>query len=91
MCEIIALFAQCQLAHLDSLTPDATNEQAPVELGVQGFEDQAVAVQWAQDNNAKLEVDAAHVILFGHNAGGWAVCHFTCNTKHVGLSSGIVT
>ncbi len=90
MREIIMLLAQFWLAPLSFLTLDATSKRALVEFGASGFEDQTSAVQWTQGNNAELEAKAAQVVLFGHNAGGWAICHLTCNTRDACLTSGIV-
>ncbi len=58
MCNIVVAVVQCRLVILGFLTLDATNseDEDSVRFGALGFEDQTVAVRWAQDNAAELEV-----------------------------------
>lgn len=39
------------------------------------FEDQRIFLVWLQDNAAGLAINKTSVVLFGHNSGGWSLCH----------------
>ncbi len=91
MCGITAIAAQCQLARLGFLSvEDVQQEEERAQDGAPVFEDQVVTMRWTQNNDVLFDVATAHVIVFGHSAGGWAVCHLTCDTKHGCMLSGLV-
>jgi carboxylesterase type B len=71
---------------LEGVTEDA-GQAAPEALG---FQDQALAMNWVQENSDNMDIAQTQVVLFGHNAGSWSVCNHVFRDQSAGLQSGAI-
>merc|ERR1719262_1593338 len=55
-----------------------------------GFQDQALAMNWVQENSDNMDIAQTKIVLFGHNAGGWSVCNHVFGEQSAGLQSGAI-
>jgi len=58
--------------------------------GNQGLRDQAVALEWVQENIHLFGGDRGQVTIFGESAGGWSVSHQLVNPAAEGLFRGAI-
>lgn len=65
-------------------------EEDNAQFDALGVQDQVLAMEWAQDNADNFDFGQTKVVIFGHNAGGWSVCHHVCREQSAGLFSGAI-